>query len=213
MRPQNLVGISRDGLLHPERRITSAHGMILVRERRAEEGHNPVALNIAHGALVAVDCLKHAFEHRIEELLRVFGVAVSKQLHRTLDIGEQYGDLFPLTLGGYPGGEDLIDKMLGCVTLWRSKAGIVRDTLQGMATLGAELGCGRHFVSTIGTGLSQWSGTLLAELRLNSVLVPALRTFHYRPRSKKRARCTARLTSRMICNKAYLALPWRPWLV
>ena len=77
--------------------------MILVGERRAEEGHDPVAHNPVHGALVAVDRLDHAFEHRVEEeLLRILGVAVSKQLHRTLDIGEQHGDLLPLTLEGRP---------------------------------------------------------------------------------------------------------------
>ena len=77
----NLVCILRDGLLHPERRITSAHGMILVGNRRAEEGHNPIAHNPVHGALITMDCLDHAFEYRVEELLRILGVAASKQLH------------------------------------------------------------------------------------------------------------------------------------
>ena len=99
MRALNLVCISLDGLLHPQRRITCAHRMILVSDRRAEEGHNPVAHDPVHGALVAVDCLDHAFEHRVEDLLRGLGVAVSKELHRTLDIGEQNGDLFALALG------------------------------------------------------------------------------------------------------------------
>ena len=79
MRPLNLVRISGDGLLHPQRRITSAHGMILVGDRRAEERHDAVAHNPVHGPLVAVDCLDHAFEHRVEELLRILGVAVRNQ--------------------------------------------------------------------------------------------------------------------------------------
>src|SRR5215472_6274611 len=66
-----------------------------------------------------------------------------------------------------------------------------------MATLGAVLGCGRHPASTVVTGPGQWSSTLLAELCLSTVLVLALRAFHCRPRRKKRARCTARVTSRM----------------
>src|SRR5262249_3627474 len=64
MRPLNLVCISRDGFLHSERRITSAHGMILMANRRTEEGHNPIAHNSVHGALVAVDRLNHALEYR-----------------------------------------------------------------------------------------------------------------------------------------------------
>ena len=67
-----------------------------------------------------------------------------------------------------------------------------------MATLGAELGCGRHLASTVVTGSGQRSSTLLAELCLSTVLVLALRAFHCRPRRKKRARCTARVTSRMV---------------
>ena len=121
----NLVCILRDGLLHPQRRITSAHGMILVGDRRAEEGHNPIAHNPVHGALIAVDRRDHAFEHRVEELMRVLRVAVSKQLHRALNIREQHGDLLPLAFEGCPRGEDLIGKVLGRVILRRGKAGIV----------------------------------------------------------------------------------------
>src|SRR5215510_1279137 len=71
-----------------------------------------------------------------------------------------------------------------------------------MATLGAVLGCGSHLASTVVTGSGQWSSTLLAELRLRTVLVLALRAFHCRPRRKKRARCTARVTSHTIGDKA-----------
>ena len=78
--------------------------MILVGERCTEEGHDPVAHNPVHGALVAVNGLNHAFEHRVEELLCVLWIAVGKQLHRTLDISEQNGDLLPLTLEGCLGG-------------------------------------------------------------------------------------------------------------
>src|SRR5262245_9784054 len=125
MRPLNFVCISRDGLLHSERRITSAHGMIFVGDRRAEESHNPIAHNPVYGAFVAVDCLDHALEYRVEELLRVLRVAVSKRLHRTLDIREQHGDLLSLTLEGCPGGENLVGEMLGRVILGRGKARIV----------------------------------------------------------------------------------------
>src|SRR5262245_18201927 len=71
-----------------------------------------------------------------------------------------------------------------------------------MATLGAVLGCGRHLASTVVTGSRQWSSTLLAELRLSTILVLALRAFHCGPRRKKQARCTARVTSHMIGDKA-----------
>src|SRR5260370_38946845 len=107
--------------------------MILERKRRAKEGHNSVAHNPVHGALVAVHCLYHAFEHRIEEeLLRGLRVAVGKQLHRTLDIGKQYGDLLSLALEGCPRSANLIGKVLRGVTLVRGNAGIVRNRMQRM---------------------------------------------------------------------------------
>src|SRR5215470_8890298 len=71
-----------------------------------------------------------------------------------------------------------------------------------MATLGAELGCKRYLASTVVTDSGQRSSTFLAKLRRNSVFVLALRAFHCRPRRKKRARCTARVTSHMIGDKA-----------
>ena len=54
--------------------------MILVGERRPEQGHNAVAHNPVYGALVTVDCLNHAFEHRVEELLCGLGVAVEQSI-------------------------------------------------------------------------------------------------------------------------------------
>jgi hypothetical protein len=61
--------------------------------------------------------LHHAFEDGVEELARLFGIAVRKQLHRALQIGEEDGDLLPLALEGGLRGEDLLRKVLGRVGL------------------------------------------------------------------------------------------------
>jgi hypothetical protein len=71
--------------------------MVLVGKRRAEQGHDPVAHHLVDGALVAMNGLHHPFEHRIEDLTRLLRVAVSEQLHRTFEVGEQHGDLLTLT--------------------------------------------------------------------------------------------------------------------
>src|SRR5262249_7642336 len=68
-----------------------------------------------------------------------------------------------------------------------------------MATLRAELGCERYLASTVVTGLGQRGSTFRAKLRCNSVFVLALRAFHCRPRSKKRARFTERVMSSSRC--------------
>jgi hypothetical protein len=172
--------------------------------RRAarQRGPDPVAQNPVHGALVAVHGLDHPVEHRVEEeLLGGLGVAVGKQLHRTLDIGEQHGDLLAFTLEGRPRDQDLFGKVLRCVTPGRGKSGNIRNRRQAMAAFGAELGCGRHLAATVNAGSRERSRTLLAELRLKRVLVLALRAFHRRPRGKQRAGCTNRLTSRVTGNK------------
>src|SRR5215216_2469693 len=178
MRPMNLARIPRDRLLHPEPCVTSAHGMILMGDRRAEEGQDAVAHDPVNGTLVAVNCLNHAVEHRIEELLCSFRVAVRKDLHRVLDIGEQYGDLFALTLDGGPCAQDLIGQVLRSVTPGRDKAAIVPKRLYRMATFGTELGGCWQRASTAAASSRQRSCTLIAELRVNSVLVFAAWTFH-----------------------------------
>src|SRR5262245_17677087 len=162
--------------------------MIFMRERCTEQRHDPVAHYLIDRALVAMDGFHHVFEHWVEKPARLLGIAISQQFHRPLHVGEQYSDLLPLTLEGFPRREDLVGEVLGRVTLGRRKARIVRNGRQGTATLVAELRCGRPLTSTVGTGSRQWSTTLRAELRLNSVLVLAVWTFHCRPWRKNASR-------------------------
>ena len=100
MRASHALGVLLDRLLHPQRRVAGAHGVVLVGERRAEERHDPVAHHLVDRALVAVDRLHHALEHRVEELARLLGIAVGEQLHRALEVGEEDGDLLALALEG-----------------------------------------------------------------------------------------------------------------
>ena len=96
--------------------------MILVGQRRAEERHDPVAHDLVHRALVAVDRLHHALEDGVEELARLLGIAVGEQLHRALEVGEEHRDLLALALEGGLGGEDLLGEVLGGVGLGRGEA-------------------------------------------------------------------------------------------
>ena len=89
--------------------------MILVGQRRAEEGHDAVAHDLVDGALVVMDRLHHAFEHGIEEFPRLLGVAVRQQLHGALQVGEEHRDLLALAFQRRLGGEDLLGEVLGGV--------------------------------------------------------------------------------------------------
>ena len=153
-----------------------------------------------HRALVAVDGLGHAFDHRVEQqFLRGLGIAVGQQLHRTLDIGKQHRDLLPLTLKGRPCGEDLVSKVLGHVTLGRGGPDIIRNRLQGMAASGAELRGGRRLASAFDAYTHERSRTLLAKLRLCGVLVAALQAQHGNPPRKHRPGCAVTLSEFRSC--------------
>ena len=83
-----------------ERGIARADRVVLVSDRRAEQGHDPVAHDLVDRAFVVVDGLHHALQDRIEELARLLGIAVGEQLHRALEVGEEHRDLLALALEG-----------------------------------------------------------------------------------------------------------------
>ena len=50
--------------------------------------------------------------------LRACSGSVGEQLHRALQVGEEYRDLLPLTFQRGLGREDLLGEVLGSVRLW-----------------------------------------------------------------------------------------------
>jgi hypothetical protein len=95
-----LLRVPLHRLLHPERCVTGTDSVILVGQRRAEQGHNPVAHHLVDRAFVMVDGLYHSLEDGVKDLPRVLWIAVGQQLHRALEIGEEHGDLLALPLEG-----------------------------------------------------------------------------------------------------------------
>ena len=111
--PSQLLRISSNRVLHPHRRITGPRRMVLMRQRRAKERHNPIAQDLVEGPLVAVDGLDQEVQHRIEEPPRLLWVAIGQQLHRPLQVGKQHGDLLALPFEGFAGIQDFLDEMGG----------------------------------------------------------------------------------------------------
>ncbi len=74
--------------------------MILVGQGRAEQRHDAVAHHLIDGSLVAVNRIHHVRQNRIEQLPCLLGIAVGKQLHRALEVGEEYRDLLALAFDG-----------------------------------------------------------------------------------------------------------------
>src|SRR4029450_11654931 len=73
--PSHGLGGLLDRVLHLERRVACAHRVVFVCQRRAEEGHDAVAHDLVHGALVAMDRLHHVLEHGIQELTGLLVIA------------------------------------------------------------------------------------------------------------------------------------------
>jgi hypothetical protein len=80
---------------------------------RAEEGHDPVAHHLVHGALVTMYRLHHVLEDGVEELARLLGIAVGQQLHGALEVGKEDGDLLSLALENALRAENLLREMPG----------------------------------------------------------------------------------------------------
>ena len=91
--------------------------MVLVGERGAEQRHDAVAHDLVDGPLVPVHGFHHVFEDGIEKLARLLRVTVRQELHRTLEVGEEHRDLFPLAFEGGLGAEDLLGQVLRGVGL------------------------------------------------------------------------------------------------
>jgi hypothetical protein len=117
MRAPHLVTVAVQRGLDVERRIAGPHGVVLVGQRRPEQGHNAVAHHLVDGAFILVDGRHHAFEHRVENCTSLLGVAVGEQLHGAFQVGEEHRDLLPLAFEGGFGYQDFLDEVGWCVCL------------------------------------------------------------------------------------------------
>jgi hypothetical protein len=130
-------------LLHPEGRVAGTHGMILMSQRSPEERHDPVSHDLVDRALVAMDGLHHVLEDGVQKLAGFLGITVGQQLHRTLQVGKQDGDVLALAFESSLRREDLFGQVL-----------------RGIRVRRGELGCG---------GCPKRRGALAAELILGRV--------------------------------------------
>ena len=98
--------IALERLLHAQGGVAGAHGVILERDRCAEQRHDAVAHHLVHRALALAHGLHHQGEYRIEELPGLLGVAFREQLHRVLEVGEEDRDLLALAFERAAVGEN-----------------------------------------------------------------------------------------------------------
>jgi hypothetical protein len=188
------VGPGADGGVHVEGRVAGPHRVILVRQRRPEERHDPVAHDLVDRALVAVHGLDHPLQDRVEQLAGLFRVAVGQQLGRALEVGEQHRHLLALALERGPGLEDALGQVPGRVAHGGREAARPRRS----AALRAELGRGRQPVAAVATRRRQRRAARLAERSAGLVVVPAAGTGHAGRAGVDDAACAPRLRARAL---------------
>ena len=95
-RPLELLGVAPELVLQVQRRVACPPGVVLVRDRRAEERHHAVAGVLIHRTLEAVHAVGEELEEAIHDLVPVLGVEPLGELHGALDVGEEHGHLLQL---------------------------------------------------------------------------------------------------------------------
>jgi hypothetical protein len=120
----HLSGVLFHRGLHRQRRVAGPHRVIFMRQRRPKQGHNAIAHDLVDGAFIAMHGSHHALQHGIEELPRLFRVAIGEEFHRALEIRKQHRDLLTLPFERTAGGQDLLGQMRrrvgeGDVLAWR----------------------------------------------------------------------------------------------
>src|SRR5262245_59595100 len=126
---------------------------------------------------VAVDGFHHVFEHGVEELAGLLGVAVGEQFHGVLQVGEEDRDLLAFAFQGGLAVEDFLGQVLGGVRLDAGEAARWLGGERGAAGP-AELLTRRDGGATAQAGRLKPGATVLAEARGRVVLRLAPGTLH-----------------------------------
>ena len=133
-----LVGEARELVAQLQRREARALRVVLVRDRRAEQRHDPVAGVLIHRAFVAVYALGEDLEEAIEQTVPVLGVELRREIGRALHVGEQHRHLLALALERRARGQDLVREVPRRVGARVALEGTLRCLCLGRAALGAE---------------------------------------------------------------------------
>ena len=109
-----------------ERCVAGTTRVVLVRDRRTEQRHDPIARELVDRPLEPVDTLGEDQEEPIQDVVPLLRVDRLGELHRALHVGEQNRDLLTLPLESAAGREDLLGEVLGCVRGWARRRSIRR---------------------------------------------------------------------------------------
>jgi len=104
----------------------SAARMVLVRDRRPEERHQPIAEELIDGPFVPVDLRESELKDPAEERVHGLGAQALGEGSRVGEVGKQYSEILSLTLKRALGDQDLVGQVFGSVGLGGGKTRLAR---------------------------------------------------------------------------------------
>jgi hypothetical protein len=134
--------------------MAGALGVVLVRERRAEQRHHAVAGVLVHGALEAMHAVGEEGEEAIHHRVPFLGVHLLGECHRALHVGEEDGDRLALADQRRATGQDAFGEMARRIRARRR--GRRRLAAEPPAALIAELCGGTVVVAAGGAAHGGW---------------------------------------------------------
>jgi hypothetical protein len=158
-----------------KRRLAGAVGVILQSERRAEQGHDPVASELVHGAFEAVHAVGKDLEEGVENVVPLLGVELFGERHRALHVGKEHRHVLALALERRFRCKDLLDEVSRRVRVWVPAARASRQSRSArgrerLAAAAAEASLGAVVRCAVGTGELEGRAAGVAESRRPEVL-------------------------------------------
>jgi hypothetical protein len=95
-----------------ERRVARPLGVILMRDRRAEQRHDSIARVLVDGAFEAVNALGEDREEAVHDLVPLFGIELLGQVHRSFHVSKEDRHLLAFAFEGAARREDLLGEVL-----------------------------------------------------------------------------------------------------
>src|SRR5262245_25062312 len=149
--------------------------MILVRDRGAEERHDPVAGVLVHRPLEPVHAVGEKLKEAVQDGVPSLGIDLLGEFHRALHVGEEDRHLLALALEGGLRGENPLDEVARRVRTEVTRWGGARRTAHRLAAAVAEPGGWSQASSAADAGACERSAAPVTEPGVLAVAVTARR--------------------------------------
>jgi hypothetical protein len=113
-----LVCVTAKILLESERGVAGALRVVLVRDRSPEQRHDPIAGELVHRPLEAVDAVGEDLKEAVHDPIPLLRIDLLAEVHRAFQIREEHGHVLALSLDGASRREDLLSEVLRRIGEW-----------------------------------------------------------------------------------------------